>query len=75
MINENEFNWTLYVTYYTIDPKTRRRKSTVKTVRFILDSKIACVNHLSDFDKDTREIVGHTILDHLKGLALYLKDV
>ena len=75
MINQNEFNWTLYITYYTIDPKTKRRKSTMVTKRIILDSKEACVNHLSDFDKETREIVGHTILDHLKGLAFYLKDV
>jgi len=75
MINRDEFNWTLYITYYCIEKGTRKRKSTIKTVRFILDSKESCINHLSDFKKNTREIVGHTILDHLKGLSFYLKDV
>ncbi|GAH36747.1 unnamed protein product [marine sediment metagenome] len=72
MIKNLAFGWTIYISYFTIDPKTGKRRSKLKTTRKQLSSKVACENFLRSYDIMEREIFGYTILDGFMGLDNYI---
>ncbi|GAG90069.1 unnamed protein product, partial [marine sediment metagenome] len=63
MSDKLAFGWTIYITYYRIDPLTKKRISKPNTVRHQFESKVECENFIRFFSIPTREVIGFTILD------------